>query len=464
MGVPYLLSYLRRTYPSVFDKGIARPKIQHIYLDANAMLYQIAEETKDPVEIARRLVSVAESYASAYGGSAHIYIDGAAHMAKLREQRIRRFMYEPVSVTTITDAEPGERLGQYDARVDTPWTSAMFSPGTNVMHSIHEEISRLMPTSNVATYSSYLEPAEGEHKIVDAIKMLPSGTSVAIVGKDADLLLIGMILVEKGWDTWILRHDDTASTGSRDGYKPDDPIWNVSCADLRDSILDSINKDTIWDFIVATFLVGNDFLPPVPEMANLRDVMPNIMQALVQLPSSLVNEDGIEWATFKRYITILYDMVPSNVEWIGLPDSTKMGKEAFSSLYYRTMSPFPVNDSLIVDSYTRTMDWVYQYYQYGPTRAHVAWQYPIHYSPSLHSLMIHLKDDIDIEWPEQVQPLEPHQALACILPPWLRNLLPVDVRERMGRYDLYYPYTFDMMPVTESPIVPVIPYHVASTI
>jgi hypothetical protein len=63
--------------------------------------------------------------------------------------------------------------------------------------------------------------------------MLPKDTSVAIVGKDADLLLLGMILIEQGYKSYIIRHNDTADTGKVDGYKVTDPLWNINCTTLR---------------------------------------------------------------------------------------------------------------------------------------------------------------------------------------------------------------------------------------
>lgn len=458
MGVPYLLSYLRKTYRSVFDKKHT-PHLEHIYLDANAMLYQIATVTKDPVDIAHQLVDVAISYANVYKGIAHIYIDGVAHMAKLREQRMRRFTYDPISVPTISDIPPGSRSIEYEARVGLPWTSAMFSPGTEMMHLIHEEILTLVrDTDKIGTYSSYLDPSEGEHKIVDAIKLLPEESRIGIVGKDADLLLMGMILAEKGYEAYIIRHNDTSS-GDRDGYRPEDPIWNIRCRLLREEILTSIAKTTIWDFIIATFIVGNDFLPPVPEMSSLWDVMPKIIRALAKLPSSLSLDDGVNWPMFRRYVSILLNTVPPNMEWLGIKG--KISMEAFSESYYMVVSPFNVDTEKLVSAYIRTIDWVYLYYEHGPSVASISWQYPCHYAPTLTSLNRHLRDDIHIEWPDnRDEPLKPIQALACIIPPWLRSLLPEDIEFP----EIYYPYAFDLMPVTNSPVIPIIPYEVASSI
>lgn len=461
MGVPYLLSYLRRTYKSVFSHGDT-PRLDHVYLDANAMLYQIAEVTKDPAEIAAQLVLVAQAYATVYGGQAHIYIDGAAHMAKLREQRIRRFRYDPVSVTTESNVEPGSRMGSYDASVSVPWTSAMFSPGTKVMNDIHLTLETMTKNDPlIGTYSSYLEPAEGEHKIVDDIKLLPSGTSIGIVGKDADLLLIGMVLVEKGYNAYVLRHNDTPD-GNRDGYRPEDPIWNISCSMLRNEIITSIAKDSIWDFIIGTFVVGNDFLPPIPEMSNLREVMPLITSALAKLPSSLHDGDGINWPMMHEYIRYLYGHAQPDTRWIGIEGD--IGKESFSVAYYTVMSPFTVDVKGLTYAWMKTVDWVYQYYQNGPTAASVSWQFPANFSPTLHTLAKEMDPSMEVEPDEIVPALEPHQALACILPPWLWNLLPQDVQDKMPNYGLYYPYAYSVNPVTDAAIVPIIPYRVASSI
>lgn len=83
MGVPGLQSFLRKRYSTAF---LSKPiTVSHLYLDANALLYNIAELTKRPDEIAQLLLDTAREYSKVYSSLVTISIDGAAHMGKIRE-------------------------------------------------------------------------------------------------------------------------------------------------------------------------------------------------------------------------------------------------------------------------------------------------------------------------------------------------------------------------------------------
>ena len=107
MGVPGLHSFLRKRYPSSFSEE--QVYVSDVFLDANAMLYNIAEVTKNAQEIAQLILDASNGYSQAYRARVHISIDGPAHMGKIREQRARRFNYTPITVITRDESQPGQR-------------------------------------------------------------------------------------------------------------------------------------------------------------------------------------------------------------------------------------------------------------------------------------------------------------------------------------------------------------------
>jgi len=523
MGVPGLFSNLLRNYPVAFasDQDQSALALDNIYLDGNAILYPIAEVTKVPEEIAKSLLQVSQQYSDKYGCSCSIYMDGPAHMGKIRQQRMRRFLYDP-SVTIYTQVtDIGERKGEVSipsvARsqmlgVDVPtiieWSPSMFTPGTEMMERIHlyiEEHLGEYPGINI--YSSSYESGEGEHKIMQHIRDVslrreqPSIYRVGIVGKDADLLLLAMsVTVGEGWSVqpYIIRHNDRlADGGVPNGYTPDHPIYTVDCSLLRENVLESFQHDSvggrtmsIWDFIIATFVVGNDFFPAIPETKNIHDVLPLIFSISPHLYDA--QNISIYWTGLKEFIYTLastIDMNPSirgaaYIDWLQLPSvgrderenkirsAGEISLESFKSLYYFHMSPFSVNTDGMVLSWLTTVQWIFLYYHQGMESASIAWQYPLHYSPTLSTLVssplfndMHMGETrVTMLSTKRVPPVTPTQALAAVLPVWLHNLLPRETREKLRKIPQYYPYAFQVLKHSGDPIIPVIPYDVVSSL
>lgn len=78
------------------------------------MLYPIAEVSKVPVSIGRILLETAQSYGDMFTSTVSLHFDGSPPMSKIRQQRMRRFQYDPLTVITTTTAEVGNRRDVVD--------------------------------------------------------------------------------------------------------------------------------------------------------------------------------------------------------------------------------------------------------------------------------------------------------------------------------------------------------------
>lgn len=480
MGVKYLFSYIKKAYVNAF---VSKPKLDVLYLEGNALLYAIATFTKDPILIAKTLISVCKEYSTEFG-TIHLYMDGSPNMGKIRQQRSRRFQYDAISyVAPLVKKGTKSDTVDISSSMITPWSPAMFSTGTDMMYKIHEYLdthwSIEFPNSK---YSSYFEPHEGEHKIMDHIRASYKDTknpiSIGIVGKDADLILLSIGLVEDyNVNMYILRHDDMKSPN---GYTVSDPIHYISANILRNLILSTTTTKSIWDFIFCTFIHGNDFLPPVPEFSNIHETMPLL---LPYIPSGITTNTStdINWSKFIELIKYMYDRVDVNYnyiqfeedlneKWISKNRATDdISLEQFESLYYFKASPFPTDKKRLFLGWLITLKWIYTYYRYGSTKASIKWQYPTYFSPCIHTIVstpiiqdyiTFINDSVH----EQVQPLSPIQTLMCILPIWLHNLIPEENKEKIEKlknFNALYPYSFDFY--MDEPIIPIIPYEIASS-
>ena len=112
-----------------------------------------------------------------------IAIDGVVPMAKIVQQRQRRFR------------SSYERQG-----IQTNWDSCLISPGTYFMKQFEQFFQTHMKELNQIpqfTHTKFIlssskEFGEGEHKLMHAIRKLPKDTSIAMYGLDADLILLGI--------------------------------------------------------------------------------------------------------------------------------------------------------------------------------------------------------------------------------------------------------------------------------
>lgn len=493
MGVKYLFSYVKKTYINAF---VSKPKLDVLYLEGNSMLYAIATITKDPTLIAKMLISVCKEYSKEFG-TIHLYMDGSPNMAKIKQQRSRRFQYDPISYVT-TSIEKGTKsdIVEVGKSMIYPWSPAMFSTGTDMMYKIHEYLDAHWNTQFPnSIYSSYFEPHEGEHKIMDHIRSTYKNTknpvSIGIVGKDADLILLAMGIAEDyNVNMYILRHDDILSPN---GYTVSDPIHYINTNMLRNLILSSTATKSIWDFIFCTFLHGNDFLPPVPEFSNIYETMPLLLPYIPSGITSSTNTD-ISWSKFIELMKYMYQTVNVNYDYIQFEEdidekwisknraTDDLSLEQFESLYYFTASSFPVDKKRLFLGWLITLKWTYTYYRYGPTKASIKWQYPTYFSPSIHTIIStpitpEYIDFINNTVQEQVQPLSPIQTLISILPIWLHDLIPTttlnstdkvthenDTKEKLMKlrdFIALYPYSFDFY--MGEPKIPIITYEIASS-
>jgi len=186
----------------------------------------------------------------------------------------------------------------------------MISPGTEFMKRTSNALSRWIQEKQLSDslwmsmhviLSDDRSPGEGEHKIVQHIRRMRSlphynpETSHVIAGRDADLILLALGTHEH--NIRILRHETFFGKAIkcpmcfRQGHSKD-CVYPVTCLPARphhnlvffDILMfrqcllqvmlkeepnpESVNKSQIInDFIMISFLMGNDFLPKIPGLA-----------------------------------------------------------------------------------------------------------------------------------------------------------------------------------------------------
>jgi 5'-3' exonuclease len=297
-----------------------------------------------------------------------IAFDGVAPVAKLNQQRERRYKSWFTSVVEKMIARKNALLdpvGVAGAGGEA-WNTSAITPGTRFMAKLNQQMrdycaekARVIGTSVVYIYSGSDDPGEGEHKIFEYIRDKAGyhrDTTTLIYGLDADLIMLCLnhlhisenIYLYRDTPDFIQSLDSTLS--SNEQYYLDIPEFACSLeAVMRDTTTGGVEMGAntgayvsdantvaaeakaatatakahitpdviaaIDDYIVMTFMLGNDFMPHFPSL-NLRT---NGMTVLLQTYANMFRQnkeslvtrataDGrptIVWKSMRAFIALL---------------------------------------------------------------------------------------------------------------------------------------------------------------
>lgn len=318
MGVPKFYRWVSERYPCLSEvvKEFQIPEFDNLYLDMNGVVhtcshpddgnphFRITEEKIFSdifhyLEFLFRTIKPKKVFFMA--------IDGVAPRAKMNQQRGRRFR-------SARDAEELEKKARESGEIlptEKRFDSNCITPGTEFMVRLQEQL-KYFVVSKVSTdplwqgvnihLSGHETPGEGEHKIMDFIryeKSKPSydhNTRHCLYGLDADLMMLGLSCHEPHFS---LLREEVRFGGKNDAKKPSTPeetTFHLLHLSLFREYLDfefSALKITlpfeydieriIDDWILMGFLVGNDFIPHLPNFHINHDALPLIWATYIRV-------------------------------------------------------------------------------------------------------------------------------------------------------------------------------------
>lgn len=230
-----------------------------------------------------------------------IMIDGVAPRSKMNQQRERRYKSH-----FFKELETGKSV---------LWDSNKITPGTEFMEKLTKELHLQFPDF---TISDSNEPGEGEHKMMKIMsdKNEING-NILIYGLDCDLIMLSMI--NKFSDKIVLIRDTE--------FGEIDNISYVNIKQLKDYIFQDFKykfkyetkqeffgtiDQFINDYILLTFLLGNDFLDHLFCLYIKDNSIDIITKAYIKAFNGepLVNKKGPleEWINFKFLKDIFYQL------------------------------------------------------------------------------------------------------------------------------------------------------------
>ena len=193
MGIPSYYKKLVDRYPRLVQKGIQETKSDVLLMDFNCLIYQCVRgptipaysaATRDIWEAA--VLDAVKAYTLKIWGVAgrpstvFIGVDGVVPMAKIRQQRLRRFKSRWLAAV---ESEVGVRRHGEEV-----WDTNAITPGKEFMEKLARALRSLAEGRAGWTVSAADEAGEGEQKLMAWVRThrneLP-GKEVVVYGLDA---------------------------------------------------------------------------------------------------------------------------------------------------------------------------------------------------------------------------------------------------------------------------------------
>ena len=486
MGIPSYYRKLIQKYPGIVRQSPPNDASILLY-DFNCLIYRCIRAPgmpeADPSSIdeweealLKEVRRTTKEVWSAAGRPRTVFIavDGVVPMAKIRQQRVRRFKSAWLRRTV------GGTSG---------WDSNAITPGTRFMEKLTAELKSLVKEQGRNwELSSVDEPGEGEHKIMQWLRnqKAPKGTAM-IYGLDADLILLSMLTSAQTGIPMALFREKQEFGGQMS--MSSDGVQEYSTFDI-DEFQKKIGVDGVEDlknYVCLMSLMGNDFLPHSLTHSLKDDGHDCIMDAFKRLKregklllkDDIVQQDVIKgivagWAReedsrFNNMIRKKREqarrgaakgMDPSEVmplEWNVEKEFIVDGEllENWRELYWRWIHPSAASAAAassaassaasamvkaqICKEYMRGMQWVLDYYLGKPVDK--SWIFPSWIPPLWTDLasVEHVEMDSN---PREDPKIEPGEQLAMVLPLESWGLIQGDLKSLPCRLPQMWPTEF----------------------
>ena len=436
MGIPSYFSYIIKNHAKIIKKlEDSTIQVNNLYLDCNSIIYDavrnidftnLAESDVDA--IIREVCVKIDQYILLLKPNKNLFIafDGVAPVAKLEQQRSRR--YKSLYQTSISRSI-------FKSTAPDPWNTTAITPGTIFMNKLNEKIHlRYKDPSKYGLQkllvSGSNESGEGEHKLFEYIRSYPeehSNVNTIIYGLDADLIMLSINHLPISNQIYLFRETPefiksiNAELEPNASYIMDIPeLARVITLDMNNDqeLTTEQQKNRIYDYIFLCFFLGNDFMPHFPSV-NIRTggvtKMLNAYKATIGGTSeNLTNGKTIFWKNVRKLVEFLANLEEEFIkteaksrdrkEKYTLPDETPEDKfKKFESIpvyersiekyinpfnsnwqtrYYKSLFNMDMDDTRrkqICVNYLEGLEWTMKYYTTGC--ADWRWSYKYNYPP-----------------------------------------------------------------------------------
>lgn len=333
MGVPGFVAWLRECFKDIMILNNLDKNPDFLYIDGNCLIHPKCFEVlancsndidNDKLEkLMFKRITKFITFLIDYSQPKTCYfaVDGVGPAAKINQQRFRRYK-------SVIDNDFKKQLKKkYNMDQSIEWSNTVITPGTAFMNRLDKYLTNYFNEQSQKyphikyIYSSYLEPGEGEHKLLNHLRNLPvdllETNTYVIYGLDADLFFLSMACKKK--NIFLLREEQQFVNGKPEKSKLFDIIDDIAeemryvsiditkkCYDIKmaeiikNRLNDDSNKlnqrtDYCNDFVFICYLLGNDFIPHLPTIDIKKNGLDIIIDCYVEtyitLGINLLNRD-----------------------------------------------------------------------------------------------------------------------------------------------------------------------------
>jgi len=489
MGVPGFFLWLHKNYKKksfVFVKEKINNKeitdelnnIDYFLIDTNCLIhpmcFKILAENPDmdnQDKLENKMINKVLEYIEEISNyvkpkkGIFIAIDGVAPVAKIKQQRSRRFK-------SVHDKELWDKIKKkHGKEVSNGWNNSAITPGTVFMEKLHNKITAWSTEQKVQIiYSSCNTPAEGEHKLLQFIRNNQKNKEeykYVLYGLDADLIFLA--LSTNSNSIYLLREANQINKN-----EPEGTLNYVSIKIMRECIKNTFKSDNdrvINDFVFLCYFLGNDFLPHLPSLNIHRDGIQDLIGSYLKIfeekkeylvDGVTINNDFLikiidilaekeegslraQFGEHKRYPRCDsgdgYEKEIFRIENLQfkVDDPIQLGsdkpdewKKRYYNYYFGCTTEESMNTFVkkMVENYMVGIKWVTHYYfDKCPSWD---WYFPYEHPPFLSDVKKYLVDiDINNIKFEEGKALKPFMQLLCVLPQQSNYLIPLKLRNLM---------------------------------
>ena len=490
MGIPSYFSHIVKQHRSIIRSFIQNKDIIHnLYLDCNSIIYDELHRLSEGVpysQIETTLINGVINkliyYINLIQPKQNVFVafDGVAPVAKLDQQRRRRYM------TWFQ----GELLKKLDPSIETgsKWNSSSITPGTTFMNELGRTLK--MRFGNPKEFkldkliiSASDEAGEGEHKIYEFIRNnveYHAKSSTVIYGLDADLIMLTLNHLHIAPKMYLFRETPHFISSIDKSLDPE-KNYVMDIGELNSNISQEVNSAN--DYIFICFMLGNDFLPHFPALNIRTNGIYKLVDAYVATMGkkntlTTIDKNGnnkIIWKNYRKFIEHLALKEEDYIkeEFITREKQSKRGfnyseyegikklekqienvpmtdrsceqyinplVDCWRERYYSKLFDIKICEDRLKEicmNYLEGLEWTFKYYSTGCVNWR--WTYKYHYPPLLSDLLKYIPYfDIELVEHKEKNPVNPMVQLCYVLPKSSHYLLPQKLYSKISKNVPHY--------------------------
>ena len=358
MGIPYYFYVLTTKYTNILTNTFdIKPDI--LCFDFNGIIHPIAIKELNDDKILNSLWLKIMEYSNKYcPNNLHICVDGIAPLAKIIQQRKRRY------------------LSSYTKSINNDtiiWDTNAITPGTEFMNKLNIFMNEKIRynTNNAINYyySGSNMVGEGEHKIFKIIKNVENNKVILIHGLDADLIILSLIshkhniyLMREKQEDNILNYTYVNINELRKAIINDlITKWELDSTQYEDYFSNNSN-DLIESYCVMCSLLGNDFIPHLLTLNLKNNGLDDLLfytKNSIKLYDLLIINGNIN----HKCLTEIFNMLSINeATTLYKITETYINKKVYNTKLQSDFYAIKHKDTIAIDIYSNFKNWKYIYY------------------------------------------------------------------------------------------------------